>query len=184
MRIPPDPSRSPSLRLLVARPLAVALVLAILPVFLLLPSASAAYARLFEPRQTPMAGAPFTLHGIITSDMHRPVRLQRVSASGKTKTIARSTATKSGTFTFAGVRLSGSATLQAVAPRFAGELNHPKPHVATAAIQVEVVRQSGSVAALPPIVQQGTAPAPPSETGQVVAGFVPARAGRRVQLQE
>jgi beta-glucanase (GH16 family) len=42
---------------------------------------------------------------------------------------------------------------------------------------------SGSLVSLPPIVQPGTAPASPSNAGQVVATFEPARAGRPVLLE-
>jgi len=167
--------------------LVVALVLSALPVVLLAssaPAAKAAYARLYAPRTTPMAGLPFTLKGIITSDVKRPIKLQVVGSGGAATTVARSMATRRGTFIFRGVVLKRSATLVAVAPKFRGKLKHPKPEVSTAPIVVKAVQQSGSLVALPPIAQQGANPEAPSNAAQVVASFRPARPGRRVRLQQ
>jgi len=149
-----------------------------------MPAAHAAYARLYEPRLTPIAGVPFTLKGIITSDVERPIKLKVVGGSGGPQTIATSTATRKGTFTFRKVVLDRSGTLVAVAPRFRGNLNHAKPQVATAPVPVTVTRQSGELVALPPVVQQGTSPEAPSNAAHVVASFEPARPGRRVQLHQ
>jgi beta-glucanase (GH16 family) len=45
------------------------------------------------------------------------------------------------------------------------------------------VIRGGTIVALPPVVQPGTSPASPSNVGQVVATFDPARAGRTVVLE-
>ncbi|WP_243395213.1 glycoside hydrolase family 16 protein [Nocardioides currus] len=42
---------------------------------------------------------------------------------------------------------------------------------------------TGTLVALPPVVQPGTTPASPRNAGQVIATFAPARAGRVVQLE-
>ena len=179
------PSHTPRTPAIVtASSLVVGLLLAALPVMLVGPAAHAAYARLYEPLLTPMVGVPFTLKGIITSDVDRPLNLRVVGSGGTMRTIARSTATRQGTFTFRGVVLTRSSTLVATAPRFRGTLLHAKPEVSTAPVLVEAARQSGSLVALPPIVQQGASPEAPSNAAQVVASFQPARPGRRVQLQQ
>ncbi len=53
-------------------------------------------------------------------------------------------------------------------------------HRARAAREVEV---RGTLASLPPIVQPGTTPAAPSNTGSLVATFTPASPGQRVTLE-
>ena len=71
------------------------------------------------------------------------------------ETISRTRAGASGKYAFTGVTLPRSSILRAVAPRFKGSLNHAKDRITTAEVAVPAVRQSGRIAAMPGIVQQG-----------------------------
>ena len=148
------------------------------------PASADGFGRLHVPIRTPIAGVPFKMTGFLTSDVKRPMLLQRARAGGRFETIARTTAGASGRYTFTGVRLPRPSTLRAMAPRYRGSLNHPKVRIATAEVVVEAVRESGLIAAVPGIVQQGATPAAPDDDGYVVAGFTPARAHRPVVLQK
>ena len=147
------------------------------------PEARAGYGRLYVPLRTPIAGVPFKIKGFLTSDVRRPVLLQRQRASGRFETISRTRAGASGKYAFTGVTLPRSSILRARAPRFKGSLNHAKDRITTAEVAVPAVRQSGRIAAVPGIVQQGAVPAAPEDGGYVVAGFRPPRAHRPVLLQ-
>ena len=59
----------------------------------------------------------------------------------------------------------------------------PAQSVARASAAAAHATGSGTLVALPPIVQPGTSPASPPSTGQVVATFEPARSGRVVLLE-
>ena len=148
-------------------------------------SYAAPFGRLQPPAATPIAGVGFSLEGYLSSkNMRRPVKLQARSGSSW-KTIDAATSTRQGTFTFSGVVLGRTSDVRAFAPAFkmSKKAKGKTPAITTKPITVEVETQTARIDVVPAVVQQGAAPAAPAEGVQVVAGFVPARAGRPVRLE-
>lgn len=145
--------------------------------------ATAAFGRLRPPVVVPVAGSGFELSGYLGSKLRRTVKLQQLKG-GRYVTIATKKSTRVGDFRFKEVVLHGPATLRVKAPRH--KLN-PKskglPPVTTKPVEIDIQGQSAQIAALPPIAQQGPAPADPENHGQVAARFSPARPGRLVHLE-
>lgn len=145
--------------------------------------AGAAFGRLRPPAVTPVAGSGFELTGYLSSKLRRTVKLQQLKG-GRYVTIAAKKSTRLGHFTFRNVVLNQPATLRVQAPRHrANPEPQGLPAITTKPVNVDVQGQSSQLAALPPIVQQGPAPAAPEDTGHVAAQFSPARPGRLVHLE-
>lgn len=142
------------------------------------------WGRLYPPEVTPMAGVPFTLKAELTSLVKRPMVIQRLNAAGKYENLVKDKSSKRRWQEISGVVLTERSTLRLVAPRCKCKLNHAKPRVVTKPVVVDPVVQSGSIAVLPGVVQQGPAPTDPTNETFVVVGFAPARIGRPVQLQQ
>jgi beta-glucanase (GH16 family) len=130
----------------------------------------------------PVAGESFAATGKVSTRFKRPVVL-KVYSGGAWRTAMKGYTTSSGTYRFAGMKVSAPTTYAVAAPayRYKGK----KYGASTSTKRVaRPVGQSGFISVLPQVSQRGTGAFRASAAlNSVLAKFSPARPGRTVTFQ-
>ena len=130
----------------------------------------------------PVAGESFAATGKVSTRFKRPVVL-KVYSGGAWRTAMKGWTTTSGTYRFAGMKVSRATTYAVAAPayRYKGK----KYGASTSSKRIaRPVGQSGSITVLPQVSQRGTSAFRASAAlNSVLAKFSPVRPGRTVTFQ-